>query len=154
MVDKDLFSLNGLFSRRLKVSECTTVGNCDGLGIAQGILNFAHGYDYCECPPVGDTTLWKNSSIDQLAQSVESTLFVQASPNPANTWVAFNYKLPEHIGSAILQLTDVSGRNIASFTFTAKHGQYVWDIRDVERGVYLYTLKAGSSSKSGKLIVE
>ncbi len=123
-------------------------------GLAQGILNFAYGHNYCECPPVSDTTVWKNSNIDQVYKPGESTLFIQASPNPANTWVAFNYKLPTHTGNTVLRVTDVNGKNIASFTFIAKQGQYVWDIRDVERGVYLYTLRAGNLSRSGKLIIE
>ncbi|RLD61251.1 MAG: hypothetical protein DRJ05_03025 [Bacteroidetes bacterium] len=149
---KSIFDLDGAEVATLE--DYANIGSGKAARTAQGILNFAHGYDYCECPPVGDTTFWKNSGIDQLAQTVENPLYVQASPNPANTWAAFNYKLPAHIGSAVLQVTDVNGRNIASFTFTAKQGQYVWDIRDVERGVYLYTLKAGSLSKSGKLIIE
>jgi len=32
-------------------------------------------------------------------------------------------------------------------------GQQVWDIRDMKKGVYLYTLKAGAITKNGKLII-
>ncbi len=80
-------------------------------------------------------------------------LSIQAVPNPASTWVAFNYTLPVHVNEAVLQITDVHGRAITSFVITTKQGQQVWDIRDMKKGVYLYTLKAGAMSKNGKLII-
>ncbi len=30
----------------------------------------------------------------------------------------------------------------------------VWDTRQIEKGIYIYTLKAGNISKQGKLIVQ
>jgi len=123
-------------------------------GLAQGILNFAHGFDYCECPPVNDTSVWKSTHSNNLQVSGNSNLFIEASPNPAKTWVAFDYKLPVYVNKAILQVYDVKGNTITAFTFTDKQGQKVWDIRKIDKGVYLYTLKAGNLSKSGKLIVE
>jgi hypothetical protein len=84
---------------------------------------------------------------------VDNGLSIQAAPNPASTWVAFNFTLPVHVNEAVLQITDVHGRNITSFVINTKQGQQVWDIRDVLKGVYLYNLKAGTMSKSGKLII-
>ena len=122
-------------------------------GLAQGILNFANGYDYCECPPVNDTSVWKNSNIDQVYKLDESTLFVQASPNPANTWVAFNYKLPAYTGNTVLRVTDVYGKDIATFSFTAKQGQQLWDTRKIKSGVYFYSLNMNGKTKSGKIVI-
>ncbi len=85
--------------------------------------------------------------------AVDNGLSIQAVPNPASTWVAFNYTLPVHVNEAVLQITDVHGRSITSFVITTKQGQQVWDIRDVKKGIYLYTLKAGTMSKNGKLII-
>ena len=43
---------------------------------------------------------------------------------------------------------------IETLTVTTKQGQQLWDIRDVKKGVYLYTLKTGAISKNGKLIIQ
>lgn len=122
--------------------------------IAQGILEFAYGYEYCNCPPVGDSTVWKSSGIEPQTQTIENSLFVGVTPNPANTWVAFDYKLPKYASDAVLEITDLSGKAITAFKLNSKQGQYVWDIRDIEKGLYIYTLKAGSLTKSGKLVIE
>lgn len=121
---------------------------------AQGILEFAHGYNYCNCLPLNDTSAWKSTPAFSLESIADNSLFIEASPNPASTWVGFEYKLPVYAGEAILQVTDVKGNLITVFTLTNKQGQQVWDIRNIETGVYLYTLKAGGLSKSGKLIVD
>ncbi len=74
-------------------------------------------------------------------------------PNPAKDWGAFNYTLPENATSGVIVISDASGREVASMPVSGKQGQQVWDIRDVKKGVYLYTLKAGAMSKNGKLII-
>ena len=121
---------------------------------AKGILEFAYEYRYCDCLPVNDTSAWKSSVIDPVIQTDESGLFIEAKPNPASTWVAFDYKLPVYVNEAMLQISNIEGKSITTFTLTTRRGQQIWDIRDVEKGVYLYTLIVGSISKSGKLIVE
>lgn len=68
--------------------------------------------------------------------------------------MAFDYELPQYTSEAVLQITDLSGKAITAFKLNDKQGQYVWDIRDIEKGLYIYTLKAGSLTKSGKLVIE
>ena len=121
---------------------------------AQGILEFAYGYEYCNCLPVGDSSVWKSYGIVPVTQSYESGLFVEAKPNPAKTWVAFDYKLPVYVSEATLQITNIMGKAIVAFTLKTKQGQKVWDTRKIEKGMYIYTIKTGSVSKSGKLIIE
>jgi len=121
---------------------------------ARGILEFGYGYEYCDCPVLGDTLVWKNSGGWYDEPDDNNGLIINIEPNPARTWVAFNYKLPAYADKANLIITDISGKEIAVLTVNTKQGQKVWDIRKIERGVYLYTLKAGSVSKSGKLIIE
>ncbi|RLD50672.1 MAG: hypothetical protein DRJ05_19350 [Bacteroidetes bacterium] len=121
---------------------------------AKGLLEYAYGYNYCDCLPVNDTSAWKSSVVDPFAVTGESNLFIEATPNPASTWVAFDYELPVYATGALLQVSGMNGKAIVSFRLSGKQGQKVWDIRDVEKGVYLYTLKVGSTNKSGKLIVE
>jgi hypothetical protein len=120
--------------------------------MARGILEYAYGYHFCNCLPVDDPAAWKSTAL-MPGSAVDNGLSIQAAPNPASTWVAFNFTLPVHVNEAVLQITDVHGRSITSFVITTKQGQQVWDIRDVKKGIYLYTLKAGTMSKNGKLII-
>jgi hypothetical protein len=121
--------------------------------MAKGILEYAYGHHYCNCLPVDDPAAWK-SSVSLPGSEADNGLFIQAIPNPASTWVSFDFMLPVHINEAVLQITDVHGIGITAFVLTAKQGKQVWDIRDVKKGVYLYTLKAGAMSKNGKLIIQ
>jgi hypothetical protein len=120
---------------------------------AKGILEFAYGFHYCNCLQ-GDSSAWKSSASLPLNKTENNGLFVEATPNPAKTWVAFDYKLPTYAGEAVLQVSDMKGNLVTAFTLTAKQGQQVWDIRDIQKGAYLYVLKVGNLSKSGKLIIE
>jgi hypothetical protein len=121
--------------------------------MARGILEYAYGHHYCNCLPVDDSEAWKSTAL-MPGSDVDKGLFIQAAPNPASTWVAFNYTLPVHVNEAVLHITDVLGKSIASFILTAKQGQQVWDIRSVNKGIYLYNLKAGAMNKNGKLIIQ
>jgi hypothetical protein len=38
--------------------------------------------------------------------------------------------------------------------FGANQGQYVWDTRQINAGLYYYTLKTGHASKTAKLVVK
>jgi hypothetical protein len=48
----------------------------------------------------------------------------------------------------------MKGNWVTTFTLTSKQGQKVWDVRDIQKGAYLYVLQVGNLRKSGKLIVE
>ncbi|MDD4373699.1 MAG: T9SS type A sorting domain-containing protein [Bacteroidales bacterium] len=121
--------------------------------LAKGILEYAYDYHYCNCLPVDDADALK-SSVAIPGNELDNGLIIKASPNPASSWVTFDFTLPVQINEAVLQISDVQGRNITAFVITAKQGQQLWDIRDVKKGVYLYTLKAGAMSKNGKLIIQ
>jgi len=116
------------------------------------ILEYAYDYHYCNCLPVDDAGVLK-SAVAMPGNEPDNGLVIKASPNPASSWVAFDYTLPVHANEAVLQISDVHGRSIIAFVITAKQGQQLWDIRDVKKGVYLYTLKTGAISKHGKLII-
>ncbi len=122
--------------------------------MAQGILEFAYGYNYCNCLPVNDTSAWKSAPAAPISKANESGLFIEAAPNPAKSWVAFNYTLPAFINEAVLEVTDVKGNRVALFDIEQDFKQKVWDIRKVKSGVYIYTLKYGSVTESGKLVIK
>lgn len=120
---------------------------------ARGILEFAYGYHYCNCPPVDSTGL-KSSAVTFDKPESDYGLQVTAKPNPADTWVAFYFNVPTHLHEAVLEITDVNGRTIYSFDIYTREGQKILDSRKIEPGIYFYTLRAGNFSKSKKLIIK
>jgi hypothetical protein len=120
---------------------------------ARGILEFGYGYHYCDCLQA-DSSAMKSSIINYETPEFDNGLYIKAKPNPADTWVAFDYKIPLYIGEAILIVTDINGRIIKRFTINSEVGQKVWDIRKIPTGVYFYSLEAGNNRKSDKLIIK
>ncbi len=129
----------------------------NGLGkaavISKGILEFAYGYHYCNCLPVNDSSNMKSSNAFAGTNETDNGLFVKATPNPARTWVTFDYTLPVYMENAVLRISNMKGEIKTTFNIDDRQGQIVWDIRHIEKGVYIYTLTTGSLNKSGKLIV-
>lgn len=121
--------------------------------ISKGVLEFGYGYHYCDCLPADSSTM-KSSIINYETPKFDNGLYIKAKPNPADTWVAFDYKIPLYIGEAILTITDINGRIIKRFTINSEVGQKVWDIRKIPTGVYFYRLEAGNNRKSDKLIIK
>jgi hypothetical protein len=80
-------------------------------------------------------------------------LDITVNPNPASQWASFSYSLPAGQNAAVIYITDVSGKNIINLPVSGRQGQKTWDTRDVDAGVYIYTLKAAGMSKSGKIII-
>ena len=75
------------------------------------------------------------------------------NPNPVKQWATFSYSLPSAENAAVIYITDVSGKSIVKLPVNGKQGKKTWDTRDVDAGVYIYTLKAAGMSKSGKIII-
>jgi len=88
--------------------------------------------------------------VDDLAMQ-RIKLYIQ--PNPANQWASVHYTLPLNEREALLTIMDVQGRQLRSITVTGTEGQKLIDLRDLEVGLYLYTLTTKSLTKSGKLII-
>ena len=123
---------------------------------SKGILEFAYDYEYCNCLPNVDSSAMKTpaNTPPKEEEQEDYGFYVIITPNPATTWVAFNYALPAYADKASLEITDMQGKLIAGIQLTGKIGQKVWDTRKVEKGVYLYTLKVGTLQKTGKIIIK
>jgi hypothetical protein len=78
---------------------------------------------------------------------------INAHPNPASTWLTFNYTLPANTYKGEIKIVDAKGAVITSFTVTGAQGQQVWDTRSIKPGVYFYTLSVGEFTKTGKLLI-
>jgi len=47
-----------------------------------------------------------------------------------------------------------NGKTVDHIYISAKQGQQVWDIRKTKPGIYIYTLKSGAFTESGKLVIK
>lgn len=121
---------------------------------ARGILEFAYGYHYCDCPELPEIAGLKSSKVNTDKVNNDFGLEIDAKPNPAKEWVAFDYRLPPGINTATLQITDLAGKVVYFITLTGNSGQHVWDSRKINPGVYFYTINAGNAFKCDKIVVE
>jgi hypothetical protein len=138
-----------------EIVSLTTIANT-GKGIAsaqaKGILGFALGNQYCQCTPDEEGLKHSEVKIPGTA-GILSKIEINASPNPATNWVAFDYLLPENETSASLILTDITGKTVETLLLNGQQGQKVWDTRDIKSGTYIYTLKVASYTKTGKIVI-
>lgn len=74
-------------------------------------------------------------------------------PNPANNWVSFGYTLESEKPQAVLEIRDAAGKTVHQVQLSQPKGEYVWDTRQLQAGTYYYSLKTGSSFKTGKVVI-
>ena len=101
-------------------------------------------------PSTRDQKLPLKTSDSLVLSSKERT---KENPNPVKQWATFSYSLPSAENAAVIYITDVSGKSIVKLPVNGKQGKKPRDTRDVDAGVYIYTLKAAGMSKSGKIII-
>ena len=124
--------------------------------MAENMLTVAYDYEYCNCLPTTDSSAMRSPGLIQPEEEeVEDYgLSIEVTPNPASTWLAFNYSLPVFADEASITITDLQGKRIAAFKLSGKIGQKVWDVRALKSGTYLYTFIAGSTTRNGKIIIK
>lgn len=101
-----------------------------------------------------------NGSGSEANQSIESrevpTMYsVSAYPNPFNPTTQIRFSIPES-GSVQLTVHDILGREVAilvnGFLPAGEH-QSSFDASNLSSGVYLYSLRAGNTFLTGKLLL-
>ena len=120
---------------------------------AKSILESCYGYHFTFCPSLEGSVAYKNSVINMESFGTAYGLDITVKPNPAKQWAAFDYSLPTGVTSAIIIITDISGKTVATLSVNGKQGQKIWDTRHIVQGIYIYTLKAAGLRKSGKIII-
>ena len=101
-------------------------------------------------PSTRDQKLPLKTSDSLVLSSKERT---KEKPNPAHTWVAFDYTLPFNSIEGAILVFDVTGHVIKDIRLTQNKGQQVMDTRNIPAGVYIYKVESSGFSKSGKLII-
>ncbi|MFZ4740039.1 MAG: T9SS type A sorting domain-containing protein [Bacteroidales bacterium] len=124
--------------------------------LAQNILCF--GYQLCVdyLPAEGEGEQLKSTKPEKTAKEVINAAYnkITVTPNPANVYVAYSWELPLLKGEAQLIITDISGKSITQKTIASKRGQWIWDTRTINKGIYLYEIKSDNERLgNGKVII-
>jgi hypothetical protein len=130
--------------------------NDDAAFQARNILCFF--FDECVDEPIN---LANNSTAariiqvqDPMLELTESLTDLKVYPNPATTYVNFDYELPEYIKNATVVITTITGKVVQQFDLKDTKGQVLWDTRTMENGIYFYALKQGTTTlASGKVSI-
>ncbi|MCF8348177.1 MAG: T9SS type A sorting domain-containing protein, partial [Bacteroidales bacterium] len=122
--------------------------------VAKNILMFGHDRYYCDCLSLHDSLNIKSIGGYGMGFNDNEAIHIEASPNPASTWVAFDYRLISTGSSGTIAILDVNGRLVASFEVAGKQGQQLWDTRSAGSGLYVYTLRSSGFLSSGKVVVK
>jgi len=134
------------------LADLADYGNGKAVNMARNILTAVLGNHYYECPSLPENMPLKVVK-PILVESNISLVQIDVKPNPANTWVAFDYQLPPSCSNGKILIMDSMGQIVYTIQLDKFTGQEVLDIRELQSGIYMYILKAGGKSKSGKLIV-
>ena len=121
--------------------------------MAQNILCFGYKRckDYLVVESEEEKHLISNFSSKEAASNYNK---IKVTPNPASVYVAFSWEFPLLEGSALLIINDNSGKSIEQKTISTKNGQWIWDTREINNGVYYYQVKSdGQDFCAGKVIV-
>lgn len=149
------FSYAELSSTELSMVEAIAENSTGSSGAqARGLLEHFYGQHYCNCV---NTTVDANKSASTSMNPNEFAeamgLKIQAEPNPATTWVSYNYELPLGNNKATLVIRNSEGKQIDLFQMTDKLGQKVWDTRSLKSGTYIYEFISGELKQTGKVVI-
>ncbi len=136
--------------------EAFTINGASPAGnMARNILEYGNYEHYCNCLQLTDSSFYKNSrNYPGLTPINQNGLFVSVEPNPAKTWVAFNYELPEETSFGLLSISDASGKLLTQISIAGKAGQEVVNTEMFDPGLYYYSITVSGLIKAGKLIIQ
>ena len=147
-------NLFGLDSTEVSFLE-NIASNSQGLaGLEAGnILEFGYGISFINCggninAPVKRDPINKTDLYNKIYEPKVSVL-----PTPAKSWAAFNYQLFSDVSNSSIRITDMNNVEIRVIPLTQLKGQVVLDTREMQSGLYIYTINNGNYSKSGKLLI-
>lgn len=145
----DLDSLETAELEDFAADSSTYAGN-----LARNILEYTNVHHYCNCLQTTDSVYLKsyfNSGVNNRPE--DHLLKISTEPNPAHTFVAFNYELMTEHSSGLVTISDITGKVVYRFNVHGNMGQYVWNITGTKAGVYYYLLTSEGLSKSGKVVI-
>jgi hypothetical protein len=127
--------------------------NYRGAILARNILCFL--YNICiEDVPAPPKILRVGSNTNSNKNSTPYIASVKVMPNPANSYASFIWDMKSYTKPANLFIYDQNGKEVLSKQIETQQGQWIWDLRNISSGVYVFTLKSDQLVLfSGKVIV-
>ncbi|MBS1942862.1 MAG: hypothetical protein JST38_18515 [Bacteroidetes bacterium] len=119
---------------------------------AQNLLCF--GYGICRAPLSGGNGGQPVFMRKPVTSTVAPAPLLKLAPNPADAWVAINYRLETTADEAHLIVRDANGRELDLIPVAQAEGQAVYDTRRLAPGNYTVELvNAGKHVDAQKLVV-
>ena len=131
-----------------------------GIGIAQsmakGMMEANRDVTFIYCPEI--ELFERGRSIEPPSFTPDEInkawgLSVGIKPNPATTWTAVDFTLPNKDSKANLTITNALGVVVQNVDLNGNSGQRVLDLRNLANGLYIITVKCGELSQTEKLII-
>jgi hypothetical protein len=119
---------------------------------AKAILGYAINEPHCNCITEMNDEWMKSSQVTfPKVSGLEFTCSV--APNPASTWVAFNYTLPKSVAQATIVIYNSQGQQVHSIVVNGAQGQKLWDTRKITPGAYFYIISTTVQQLKGAIII-
>lgn len=133
----------------------------DGQGASRAraealLRSLSDGYiSVMSCPTMPETFGGRGTAASPDPTLLNKALGFSANltPNPATTWVAVDFTLPQGAAKATLTLTNTLGVAVMTAELSGNQGQKVLDLRPLAAGVYGYSVRCGEYVLNGKLVV-
>lgn len=123
--------------------------------MAKSLLTLYGSFDE-ECPLIsiapngrgGGKMTYTDSDI-----SKAMGLSLNVNPNPAKTWIAIDYTLPEGFNGATITITNSLGIEVYTKNVHGERGQDIVDVKKMPVGVYIMTINCEEHILTEKLVV-
>lgn len=135
------------------INDMASMNPSEARGIARGILSAYYGATYEECFELPELAAYKKGEVTPEVYADIYRMEIAVNPNPASTWAAFEYRLPDFESTGLLEITDIAGHKVLSVELHDAQGQYLLDTRPLNIGMYLYSFTSGKARKTGKFAV-
>ncbi|MBK5286527.1 MAG: T9SS type A sorting domain-containing protein [Bacteroidia bacterium] len=143
--EKTIMQLNATEISELGAIANANTGNTSRM--ARNILCF--GYGLCDENSGGG-----GGRIAYDTRKVSTEADITTYPNPASTFAAIDWNLSKLDGVATIKITDAVGRMLEQREINKKQGEWIWDTRKIDNGIYFYEIKSNNKSLgNGKIII-
>ena len=108
-------------------------------------------------PDIKDSIVvnYKYSPVGIINNETVNFALSDAYPNPAVSYVNFDYKLGNNVYKASITIVNLLGKIVKSENMVNQSGKLSFDISDLQQGIYFYTVNInGTTQQTKKLIIK
>ena len=149
--NKTIYNLDSLQIAALETYAYSN--NYRGAILARNILCAL--YDICiDDIPAPPRSLRVGSNEGNNHNNIPFIASVKVMPNPVSEYTAFIWDMKSFDKSSVLHIYDQNGKIIVTQPIHTQQGEWVWNVKNIPDGVYVYTFKSDQLVLfSGKLII-